>query len=80
MSEIPNHEVVPQIISEIVALEAEVVAISCVMVMKNGEIKTREAFMEGHKLPLVAGVALNFHDMCQTISHDPRNMMRVPDA
>lgn len=69
----PNDQVVPQIVSEIVELEPDVVAISCVMVMKNGSIKTRNAFMEGHKLPLLAGVTLHQHDLCRTISDEPWN-------
>ena len=47
---LPNDEIVPQIISEIVGLENDVVAISCVMVMRDGQIKTKVAFMEGTKL------------------------------
>lgn len=78
MSELPNHEVVPQIISEIVDLEHEIVAISCIMVMKSGEIKTRLAFTEGQKLRLLAGVTLHPHDLCETISHHPRNFAQMP--
>ena len=75
MTKLPNDQVVPQIISEIVELEAECVAISCVMVMKDGTIRTRNAYMEGHKLPLLAGVTLHQNDFCRTISDEPRNIV-----
>ena len=68
--QIPEHEVVPQIISEIVGLEAEVTAISAVMVLKDGTIRTKMAFMEGTKLSLLAGVTLHHNDICRAISDD----------
>lgn len=58
---LPNEEIVPQIISEVVELEHAIQAIAVVMVMPNGSIKTKLAFKEGNKLPLLAGVDL-FHD------------------
>lgn len=71
MSDLPNAEVVPQIVSEIVDLEHECVAISCVMVLRDGTIRTKRAFMEGQKLPLLAGVTLHHSDMCRDISNEP---------
>jgi hypothetical protein len=73
LTDIPNEEVVPQIISEIVELEADCVAIAAVMVMKDGTIRTRRAFMDGQKLPLLAGVTLQHNDFCRAVSDDPRN-------
>ena len=67
MSELPNHEVVPQIISEIVGIENEIAAISAVMVMKDGQVKTRVAYMEGTRLALLAGVTLHQQDLCRMI-------------
>lgn len=66
----PNDQVVPQIISEIVELEHDVIAISAVMVRSDGSITTRMAFMEGQKLPLLAGVTLHHNDLCRAISDD----------
>lgn len=54
--ELPEHELVPQIVSEIVNEEVEIAAIAVVMVMKDGNIKTRMAYTEGNKFPLIAGV------------------------
>lgn len=51
MTDLPNDQVVPQIISEIVQIESDVVAIAATMVLKNGTIRTLNAFMEGTKLP-----------------------------
>lgn len=68
---LPNHEVVPQIISEIMELEPRVRAIAAVMVMDDGTLKTRSAFMEGTKLPLLAGADLLHHGL--------RNMIEVGD-
>lgn len=68
---LPNHEVVPQIISEIVGLEARVRAIACVMVLEDGTLRTRSAHMEGTKLTLLAGADL--------LHNGVRNMIEVED-
>lgn len=68
---LPNHEVVPQIISEIVELEPRVRAIACVMVLENGTLRTRSAYMEGTKLTLLAGADLLHNGL--------RNMIEVED-
>lgn len=75
MTKIPNDQVVPQIISEIVQIESDVVAIAATMVLKNGTIRTLNAFMEGTKLPLLAGMSLHQNDMCRVISNEPNNMV-----
>jgi len=77
MRELSNDQVVPQIVSEIVELEADCVAIAAVMVMKDGTICTRRAYMEGHKLPLLAGVSLQHNDFCRDISDEPRNFVKA---
>lgn len=69
---LPNHEVVPQIVSEIVQMEPNVRAIAAVMVMDDGTLRTRTAFMEGNKLPLLAGVDLLHNGMLQMIEVEGR--------
>lgn len=76
MTNLPNDQVVPQIISEIVEIESNVVAIAATMVLRDGTIRTLNAFMEGHKLPLLAGMSLHQNDMCRVISNEPNNMAR----
>lgn len=77
MTRIPNTEVVPQIISELVELEPEIVAIGAVMVMKDGSLKTKLAYMEGTRLMLLSGVRLFEHDFLHDISSTPGGTARI---
>lgn len=61
--ELPAHEMIPQIVSEIVDMEHEAVAIACIMVRKDGNISTKMAYNEGTKLLLLAGLEVFSHDM-----------------
>lgn len=63
MAELPNNEVVPQIISEIVALEPRVKAIACVMILDDDSATIRIAFMEGTKIMLLGGATLLLSDV-----------------
>lgn len=63
--ELPQHEMVPQIISEIVDAEPHIAAMAVVMVMKCGNITTRTVFLEGQKFALVAGVTAYQHDILE---------------
>lgn len=73
--DLPGHEVVPQIIAEVVALENEIEAISVVMVMKDKSVKTKMAYMEGTRLILLGGVDLFHHDMCSQIAMSRDNFI-----
>ena len=70
---LPEHEMIPQLISETLALEHAIQAIGIVMVMPNGLIKTKLAFKEGQKLSLLAGVDLFHADLRSQIAIDPDN-------
>jgi hypothetical protein len=72
---IPEHEVVPQIISEVVGLEHSIKAIACVMVMEDGSIKTKHAYTEGQRLLLLAGLSLQQNELCRSISTEPHNVL-----
>lgn len=71
-NDLPNHEVVPQVMAEIFALEQDVVAIGTVLVMKDGTVKTKIGFTEGTSLTLLAGVDLFHADVRRSIKilHD----------
>jgi len=73
--ELPEHELIPQIVSEIVDHEADMVAISCIMVMKNGSICTRLAYKDNTRLILLAGVTLHHHDLISAITEQNNQQM-----
>lgn len=68
---LPNHEVVPQIISEIVELEPRVRAIAAVMVLEDGTLRVRTAFMEETKFVLLAAADLLHAGLRKTIEEEP---------
>lgn len=53
-------DLVRQIVSEISAMEysGDMRAIACVVIDKDGDLRTLQAFSEGTKLPLLAGCAV----------------------
>lgn len=67
---LPQHEIVPQIVSEVVELEPQISAIAVVMVMKDGDITTRMCFLEGQKFALIAGVTAFQNDMLDFMRKD----------
>lgn len=75
MNELPEHEVVAQIISEIVGLEPRVKAIACVMILDDGSATIRTAFTEGTKITLLGGAALLMSDCEEDVrrTQPPRN-------
>lgn len=73
---IPNAEIVPQIVSEVVSFEHEIVAISVTMVMKDGRVESRNGFTEGQKLPLLAGTVLTHSNLVSLIQSDPQNFFK----
>lgn len=64
---LPENEIVPQIISEVVELEPGIKAIAVVMVMDDGCVTTRMAYKEGTRLLLLAGVDLFHHQLIEII-------------
>lgn len=80
MTELPNNEVVPQIISEIVELEPRVQAIACVMILDDGSATIRTAFKEGTKIMLLGGATLLLGDVETDVrrTQPPRNYELKP--
>lgn len=65
--ELPEHEMVPQIISEIVEDEGHIAAIAVVMVMKCGTVRNKFAYVNNTKFSLLAGTHLLQTDLISDI-------------
>lgn len=56
-----NHpQVVKEIVGELAAMEyaGDMRAIACVVIDKDGDVRTLVAYNEGHKLPIIAGASI----------------------
>lgn len=63
----PHPQVVKEIVGEIAAMEyaGDMKAIACVIIDRDGDVRTLVAYNEGQKMPIIAGCAILQH---QTIS------------
>ena len=57
--------VVKAIVGEIAAAEyaGDVKAIACVIIDKDGDVRTLVAYSDGHKIPIIAGCAILQHQV-----------------
>lgn len=68
--EIPEHDMIPQIMAEMVEEEMRqnIKAIAIVWVKADGSLGTQIAFTQGEKFPIMAGLTLLHHDIAARLT------------